>query len=118
MTKQDLMENEYATKDLYFAAFLKIKGMLIHKLEQYNKNYSQADTGRRRINPVYFIFTDRKRCLELENIFWNGVDKEVMINAKDYFTTIRDLRARVFSITQLIKRQISSGHIVDEHENN
>ena len=95
------MKNEYATKDLYLAAFLQVKGMVIEKLEQYGGN-------RRGQNPVYFIFSDDKRCQELEGIFWNGVGDEVMGNLKDYFTAIRDLRARVFSITRLVKREEAS----------
>jgi len=92
------IKDTYATKDLYFAAFLQVKGMAVKKLEQYGR-------GR---NPVYFVFSNSKRCQELENIFWNGVGDDVTVNAKDYFTTIRDLRARVFSITRLVKRENSS----------
>ncbi len=86
MTMLDLKVNEYATKDLHFAAFLKVKGVNISSFE-----------GK---SPVHFIFDARTRCEELENIFWNGVGDEIMVNAKDYFTAVRDLRARVFSITK------------------
>ena len=92
------IKDEYATKDLHFAAFLQVKGMVIQKLEQYGR-------AKRGQNPVYFIFSNQVRCTELEGIFWNGIGADIMVNAKDYFTAIRDLRARVFSITRTLKQE-------------
>jgi hypothetical protein len=110
MGKQNLLQDEYATKDLHFAAFLQVKGMIIKKLEQLGR-------GVRGQNPVYFIFSGQERCKELEDIFWNGVGDEVMVNAKDYFTAIRDLRARVFSITRGARTEKPSlGEIIEEEE--
>lgn len=99
MSKQNLLQDEYVTKDLHFAAFLQVKGRVIKKLEQY---------GGKDRNPVYFIFSNRKKCEELENIFWSGIKSEVMVNAKDYFTAIRDLRARMYSITRLVRKREAS----------
>jgi hypothetical protein len=95
------IKDTYATKDLHLAAFLQVKGMVIKKLEQFGGNKTIK-------NPVYFIFSDTKRCQELENIFWGGTGEDIMINAKDYFTAIRDLRGRANSITSLInKKEVS-----------
>jgi len=96
--KNDI-ETEYATKDLHFASFLQVKGLPIKKLEQFGSDI-------RGQNPVYFIFDDKERCIELESIFWNGTGEEVMVNAKEYFTTVRDLRARVSSITRLTREYL------------
>ena len=112
MSNQNLLSNEYATKDLHFAAFLQVKGLAIKKLEQFG-------SSKRLKNPVYFIFDDRKKCQELENIFWNGVGEGIMVNAKDYFTAIRDLRGRVYSITSLVNKQEASlGEIVEKKGRN
>lgn len=101
MKEQDLMKNEYATKDLYFAAFLQVKGVTIKKLEQY------GGTGRG-WNPVYFIFDNRKRCEELESVLWSGVGDDAVVNIKDYLTTLRDLKARISSVANLVKRERDS----------
>lgn len=94
----DETKNEYATKDLHFAAFLQLRGMEVKKLEQYGG-------GREGRNPVYFIFGDRKECEELENIFWGGKGEKAMVNVRDYLTSVRDLRARVFSVSRLIRKK-------------
>jgi len=101
MSKQDLLQDEYSTKDLHLASFLQVKGMLIKKLEQYG-------SSQRRRNPVYFIFVNRKECERLESVFWNGVGDDITVNAKEYSTTIGDLKTRVFSITQLVKQEEAS----------
>ena len=93
----EMVENTYATKDLYFAAFLRVKGMLVKKLEQYSGTSSR--------NPIYFIFENKKRCEELEDVFWNGVGDDIMINAKEYFATIRDLKSRIFSINKIVNEK-------------
>lgn len=98
MKTQNLLQDEYSTKDLYLAAFLQVKGMTVKKLEQYG-------WGKRGQNPVYFIFGNRKRCEELEDIFWNGTGDEIVANIKDYSTTIRDLRVRISSIARLIRKE-------------
>ena len=102
MVRQYLLDDEYATKDIHFAAFLQVKGMVIDKMEQYGFE------SHRSTNPVYFIFRDRNMCEELENVFWNGVGDEVMVNAKDYFTKIRELKSRAFSITRRVRKEQSS----------
>lgn len=89
----EVNSDEYGTKDLHFAGFLQVKGVLIKRLDQ-------ASRGVRGQRAVYFIFEDRERCEKLEDAFWNGVGDDVMVNAKDYFSSIRDLRARIFSITK------------------
>lgn len=86
-----LETNEYATKDLHLASFLKIKGMELKRLERFGK-------GRRGDSPAFFVFDNLTRCKELENTFWEGLGTDVMVNAKDFVVTIRDLRSRVFSI--------------------
>jgi len=101
MARQNLMQNTYATKDLHFAAFLQVNGMIIEKLEQYGK-------GEGRQNPVYFIFADRKECEKLESVFWNGIGDGIMGNLKDYSATIKDLKNRISSIAQLVKREEDS----------
>ena len=97
----DEVADTYATKDLYFAAFLHVKGIQIVKLEKYgNGNYGR--------NPVYFIFNDKQRCEELESLFWNGVSDELMVNIKDFTTAVRDLRSRAFSVTRTVNQVESS----------
>jgi len=93
--------DEYSTKELYFAAFLQIKGIRVIKLEK----YSRITSG---MNPVYFIFENRQRCEELESIFWSGVGEEVMCNIKDFTTTVRDLRSRAFSVSETIDKAQNS----------
>lgn len=95
---EDSIVDTYSTKDLHFAAFLQVKGVPIKKLEQYGRIDDEQ-------NPVYFIFDGREKCEQLEDIFWNGTGEEIMVNAKDYFTVIRDLRARVYSITNLVRKK-------------
>lgn len=90
----EVLVNEYATKDLYFAAFLHVNGLNIKKLEQYGGGK----------NPVYFIFGDKRRCERLEGVFWNGSGDGVMVNVKDFTTSVRDLRARAFSVSRVINR--------------
>ena len=106
-----LLANEYATKDLYFAAFLHVKGLQIKKLEKYGRS-------RRGQNPVYFIFENKNKCTELESKFWNGVGDEVMINVKDYFTAIRDLRARAFSVSRIVSTIEGAGSVIEREEEN
>ena len=89
----NLQESEYATKDLYLAAFIYVKGQRIKKLEKYG-----SDT--REQIPVYFIFEGRKKCERLEGIFWSGVGEDASVNVKQYTTTIRDLRARASSVSR------------------
>ena len=91
--KWGLLENEYATKDLYLAAFFYIKGLQIKKLEKYGDQ-----------KPVYFIFDDKAECIRLENMFWNGEGDEVIINVKEYTMALRNLRTRVFSVAMMTKR--------------
>lgn len=93
----------YATKDLYFATFLSVKGVVIEKVEKYGPNIPNRVSLNQKMNtPAYFIFRDKIRCEELEDIFWSGVGEEAMVNVKDFTTTLRDLRTRAFSISRVI----------------
>jgi len=101
MEEQDLIQDEYATKDLYLAAFLQVKNMVIKKLEQYSR---QGEGW----NPVYFIFTNCEECDKLESIFWSGSSDEIWVNVKDYLVAIRNLKARASSVTRLARRRGAS----------
>jgi hypothetical protein len=87
----NLKEDYYVTKDLHFAAFLKLSGIPLARLER----RSMEGTTR---NPVFFYFQDVSKCNYLETIFWNGQGDELMINVKDYTVAIKDLRSRIASI--------------------
>lgn len=87
-----LQENEYATKDLHLASFLKVKGLDIKRLERF------PERSRRGQNPAYFIFDGETRCKELERVYWNKVGTEIMVNVKEYVDTVRDLRSMIFSV--------------------
>lgn len=105
MASNSLLHDEYATKDLYFAAFLYVKSIPLKKLEKYGSNDNNlADTNSRSNTPVYFIFSNRQRCEKLEDVFWNGIGDEVMVNVKEYFTAIRDLKSRAFSISTMVNQ--------------
>lgn len=96
--------DEYATKDLYFAAFLSVKGIAIRKVEKYGDHNGTVTVPTRKINnPAYFIFENRDRCEELEGIFWSGDGSDAMVNVKAYTTTLRDLRTRAFSISAIVR---------------
>jgi len=84
-------EDYFSTKDLHFAAFLKLAGANLRKLEKKMEQYK----GR---TPVFFIFDDRDKCEYLETIFWNGQGDEIMVNVKDYVDAVRDLRSRTASV--------------------
>jgi hypothetical protein len=104
-----ISNTEYATKDLYFASFLHLKGVELKRLEKLGR-------GRRGLTPVYFVFNDRQRCELLEDRFWSGVGEEVIGNIKDYYTALRDLRARAFSITRVVNDTENSwGEVVEEN---
>ena len=100
------MENEYATKDLYQAAFLYIQKVPLLKLEKYGR-------GRRGQSPVYFVFDNKKECERLEEVFWSGAGDDAMINVKEYYTAVRDLRGRAFSVSRQIKQAEIAGRIVE-----
>ena len=103
----------YATKDLYFATFLSVKGIIIEKVEKYgHSNLNRASPNQKMNTPAYFIFRDKIRCEELEDIFWSGIGEEAMVNVKEFTTTLRDLRTRAFSISRVID------NIVRNYENN
>jgi len=85
------MNTEFFTRDLYFAAFLKLHGQELLRLERHKSEFRDR-------NPVYFIFKNKEQCQFLENVFWTGQGDEVMINAKVYVDTIRELRARTSSV--------------------
>lgn len=84
---------EYATKDLHFASFLKVKGVTLLRLDDYGRD-------QRGQNPLYFVFEDRKLCEKLETAFWEGHGKEAVVNARDYMAAVKDLRSRLFSIVR------------------
>ena len=87
--------DEYATKDLYLASFLRTKGIVIKKLEQHGE-----------AGPVYFVFENKDECERLENVFWNGIGNDILVNAKSYFTNIRDLKSRIFSMRRITKKAV------------
>lgn len=89
----------FSTKDLHFAAFLKISGVELLSLERHVSEFRDR-------NPVFFIFGDKKRCEELENIFWNGgnTDERAMVNVKEYVDVVRDLRARTSSVNKVVEQ--------------
>jgi len=92
------MNNEFSTKDLHFAAFLFLQDVNLIRLERRQLEYKER-------NPVYFIFDNVDRCLELEKIFWKGTDsEEIRVNAKQYVDAVRDLRARLSS--DVIEKQV------------
>jgi len=97
MTMQEI-ENTYATKDLYFAAYLHVKGVEIKKLEKYGSERS----------PVYFIFDDKERCLKLDEIFWSGSGEDAVVNVREYTSALRDLRIRAFSVAMVVKKSQDS----------
>ena len=92
-----IIEEEYETKDLYVAAFLQVKGMRVTRFE---KSGNTAN----KYSPVFFIFKNKDECERLGAIFWNGTSKEVEGNLKDYYSAVRDLRARAFAITKNVSR--------------
>jgi len=96
--KETQLENEYATKDLYFAAYLYVKNIELKKLEKYGNGKS----------PVYFIFNNKEKCNKLEEVFWNGTGEEVMVNIKDYTEALRNLRTRAFSVAMVVRRAENS----------
>jgi hypothetical protein len=89
-------DNIFSTKDLHFAAFLKVSGANLIKLEKRSSEYRDR-------HPVYFVFEDKSQCEYLENIFWSGEGEEIMINAKVYVDTVRDLRARTSSVNRVVE---------------
>lgn len=106
MKPDNLMENEYATKDLHFAAFMYVKGAYISKLEKYGR-------GRRGQTPVYFVFNDKSLCEKLEEVFWNGTTEDANVNVKNFCNAIRDLRSRAFSVTrEVTKTEQYAGQVV------
>lgn len=87
-----MTDNQFSTKDLHFAAFLKLKGAELADLERSEGSYRMR-------TPVYFIFNDLNYCKHLEDVFWNEADEElVQGNIKEYVDTVRELRARTSSV--------------------
>lgn len=82
----DLMNTEFATKDLHLAAYLVIK-----KAELLRVDKSQAGFKA----PSFFIFADEVKCKGFEKKFWDEGD---FVNIKEYITIIRELRAKVSAI--------------------
>lgn len=100
---EDNFIDSYATKDLYFAAFLSVRGIVIRRVEKYGDHNGTVNIPTRKINnPAYFIFENRDRCEELEGIFWSGDGPDAMVNVKEYTTTLRDLRTRAFSVLAIV----------------
>jgi len=94
------MNNEYSTKDLHFAAFLKLSGAEITRLE---RRETIGDYRR----PVYFIFSDRDKCMHLESIYWTGEGDEIMVNAKQFVNEVRDLRIRTSTVNNVVEERQS-----------
>ena len=95
MDDRNSIRDEYATRDLYIAAFLRVKGQIIKKLQQ--RTAGSHDV-------VFFIFEDIEKCEELESIFWTGIGDELMVNVKEYFTTIRELKSRMSLVRRVYDR--------------
>jgi len=95
-----MKNNEYATKDLHFAGFLKIQKVKLVKIERLDESFPTSSWNKieHRKNPLYFIFTDSEKCKELEKAFWDGEGDSVMVNIKDYIMSVRELRSRIFAI--------------------
>lgn len=95
--------DEYATKDLYLAAFLSVKRIPIYKVEKYgHTNVNRTPLNQKANTPAYFIFGDRDRCEELEDVFWSGAGEEAMVNVRDFATALRDLRTRAYSVSRIV----------------
>ena len=94
-----MIDNKFSTKDLHFAAFLKISGVELLTLERHVSEFRDR-------NPVFFIFADKSKCMELENIFWGGVNdtEQAMVNVKEYVDVVRDLRARTSSVNNVVEQ--------------
>jgi hypothetical protein len=91
-----LLENQYATKDLYFAAFLYVNGLEVKSFEKYGGNISDH-------RPVYFIFENQEKCNQLEEVYWNGEGDSAMVNIRDFTNAVRNLRTRAFSVSRATK---------------
>ena len=93
-----MTDNKFSTKDLHFAAFLKISGVELLTLERHVSEFRDR-------NPVFFIFDDKPKCMILENIFWGGNNNtaEAMVNVKEYVDVVRDLRARTSSVNNVVE---------------
>lgn len=79
---------EFSTKDLHLAAYLKLKGAELLRLEK-----RQQAPGER--VPVFFIFADKEKCQSLNKLFWDDGD---FVNVKDYIAAVRDIRAQTVSL--------------------
>ena len=74
---------EFATKDLHLAAYLKLKGVELLRIE----NRSEEKF------PMYFIFNNSGSvCEALDKKFWDDGD---LIDIRDFISTIRYLRERI-----------------------
>lgn len=74
--------NEFSTKDLHFAAYLKLKGLELLRVERRDHHNKR---------PIYFIFSDEQTGRYLEDLYWNKGD---MVNILEYVPLIRELRDR------------------------
>ncbi len=89
------MRDAYTTKDLYIASFLQVKGQKIKHLD--NRRNGTRDI-------VYFIFEDIEKCEQLEALFWSGQGDEAMVNIKEYFIMIRELKSRISLVRRTFNR--------------
>lgn len=90
---------EYATKDLHFAGFLRVKGIPMTELRRMEDAIKVNSWNRgSKKEPLYFIFEAPEACRALEHAYWEGEGDEVTVNIKDYITAVRELRSRIFAI--------------------
>jgi hypothetical protein len=94
-------KDEFFTRDLHFAAFLKLNGLELVRLERHESEFRDR-------NPVYFVFSNKEKCEHLENIFWSGEGDEIVGNIKAYVDTVRSLRARTAFVNNVVNQNESS----------
>jgi len=75
------MQTQYKTKDIYEASCLVAKKQSLLALEKDRGFY-------------WFVFQDKRRCLNLSDLFWRN---ELEVLAKDYADAIRTLKDRLFA---------------------
>ncbi len=71
----------YSSRDLGESAFLYASGVKISKIKQ--------ETG----GVIWFVFHDRKKCLELTDSFWK---KDVCIDALTFSEALKTLKSIIF----------------------
>lgn len=75
------MTTEYSTKDLGEAGALIVKKQKLIKID-------------RKGNICWFLFENRVSCMQISKQFFF---EDLMVNAREYFDTIRRLKSLIFS---------------------